>query len=172
MHISSSFRPHTHTQTHTHSRTIWGPRTDGAKSGHCPKHNLLTYLPFQSHSSSISLITSSSNLSPNISWILESMRVSLCIVLKLLTCSPNGCFLFCSDIPVVSCNQTRTRHSEILLLVMSSLLPPPQGKIRFWQHQWQSSCVYTTWLRFSVLKVPFAHVWINYWSKSLSRMGQ
>ena len=34
-HTHAHVRTHTHTLTHTHSHTIWGPQTDGAKSGHC-----------------------------------------------------------------------------------------------------------------------------------------
>lgn len=55
------------------------------------------YIPSQLHSSSISLITSSSNLSPNISWTLSVIRVSSFGFL-VLTCSPDGRFLVCLDI--------------------------------------------------------------------------
>ena len=34
VHTLSSLRAHTHACTHIHFRTIWGPQTDGTKSGH------------------------------------------------------------------------------------------------------------------------------------------
>ena len=35
-HTHTCTHTHTHTHTHIYSHTIWGPQTDGAKSGHCP----------------------------------------------------------------------------------------------------------------------------------------